>query len=284
MRYFNKGYEILLEWSDKLNEFKYGVTGAISYAKNKIVYQAEAANPYYWQNSTGYSIGQYKGLVSDGFFNTPAELANRPYNTYSSNKNILGDIRYKDINGDGLIDNKDMVPIGYNNLPEYAYNLKLNLSYKGFDFSLLVNGTSNGSFYLNSGYDIMFFKQSGTPWTWQRDGRWTPEKVANGTPITYPRTQIDYVGSNFITSDFWLKSTNFLKIKNLELGYTIPAKFLKRANVGLSSVRIYANGNNVYTFKNALTPYGFDPETADPGTSYVFPFTRAWVFGANIVF
>lgn len=280
----NHGYETTLEWTDNRKEFKYSVSGAVSYARNKIVYKAEAANPYYWQNSTGYAIGQYKGLISDGFFNTPEELANRPYNTFSSNKNMLGDIRYKDINGDGKIDEKDRVPIGYSNLPEYAFNLKFDMSFKGFDFSILFNGTAHGSFYLNSGYDYMFFKQSGTPWTWQAEGRWTPEKVANGAPITYPRAQIDVAGSNFVTSDFWLRSSDFIKLKNLEIGYSIPTTLLKSANIGISSVRIYANGNNVYTFKNALTKYGFDPESADPNTAYVFPFTRAFVFGANIVF
>jgi hypothetical protein len=278
----NHGYEVSLAWNDNLRDFNYSVAGAISYARNKVVYQAEASNPYYWMNSTGYSIGQYKGLISDGFFNTPEELANRPYNAYSSNKNILGDIRYKDINGDNRIDYMDMVPIGYNNLPEYAFNLKVAFSYKGFDFNALFNGTANGSFYLNSGYDYMFFKQSGTPWTWQADGRWTPEKVANGAPITYPRAQIDVQGSNFVQSDFWLRSTNYLKLKNIEIGYTIPAKLLSRAGIG--SLRIYANGNNVFTFKNELKEQGFDPESADPNNAYVYPFTRAFVFGANIEF
>lgn len=281
----NHGYEISLDYADRIGDISFSVTGAVSYAHNKIVYQAEAPNPYYWQNATGYSIGQYKGLVSDGFFNTPAQLSNRPYNTYTSNQAVLGDIRYKDINGDGLIDNKDNVPVGYPNLPEYAYNLKLRFGYKGFDFSTLFIGTANGSFYLNSGMTIPFFKAGGNAWKWEYDGRWTAAKAASGAAISYPRSSIDGNSSsnNYLNSSFWLISNNFKRFKNAEIGYTFPAMaFLKRANI--SSVRIYANGNNLFTWGAPLKKFGIDPETTDNGGTYIYPLTRVFSFGANIRF
>lgn len=283
----NKGFETSLGWTDRVKDFNYSVTGSVSYARNKIVYRAEAPNPYPWMNYTGLPIGQRLGLVTDGFYNTLAELANRPYNTYNTNQTTLGDIRYKDINGDGKIDNKDMVAIGFPNLPEYAYNLKINLSYKGFDINALFIGTANGSYYVNQTIAQPFNKSIGNAFQWQYDGRWTPQKAAAGTPVTYPRAVLssyDAPGTaNFSTvSDLWLVSNNFKRLKNLEVGYTFPASnYLKKASI--SSIRLYANGNNLITWDAPLQKMGIDPESTD-GSSYVYPLTRVFTFGANIRF
>ena len=282
----NHGYELSLAYNNHIQAVGFSVSGNLSYAHNKIIYKAEAPYPYSWMDATGFSIGQYKGLKSDGFFNTPQQLTASPYNSYNSNQKILGDIRYKDINGDGIIDNSDMVPIGYPNLPEYAFNINSKFTYHGFDFSILFNGTANGSFALNPGYTFMFFKTWGMTYQWQYDDRWTPEKAASGAKILYPRAQINpsSASANFIPSDFWLKSSNFIKIKNLVVGYTLNAQELKKAGIGITSIRFYANANNLLTFKNALTKYGFDPEILDTNTSYVFPLTHAFIVGANIIF
>jgi len=280
----NHGYEVSLGYTDRVGKLGYSVTGAVSYARSKIIYDAEAPHPYYWQYASGYSIGQHTGLVSDGFFNTPQELANRPYNTYTGNQAILGSIRYKDINGDGLIDSRDIVPVGFSSLPQYAYNLRVTLNYQGFDLNVLFNGTANGSYYLNSGLTIPFFKNAGNAWQWEYDGRWTPQKVASGAPITYPSPSINSTSSSndFLTSDFWSVSNNFKRLKNVEIGYTIPQNsFLKRANI--SSIRVYANGNNLFTWNYDLKKYGIDPESAD-GSTYIYPLTRVFSFGANIRF
>jgi TonB-linked SusC/RagA family outer membrane protein len=279
----NHGYEITLGWNDKIHDFEYNIAGSLSYAHNTIDFKAEVPQQYAWMNATGYSIGQYKGLVSDGFYNTQEELQNAPYNTYSSGKQTLGDIRYKDINGDGLIDVKDMVPIGYNNLPEYSYNFKMGFKYKGFDVNLLFVGTKNGDYLLQTNYKQMLFKTSGVVWQYQVDGRWTADKVAKGESITYPRSQIDFSSTpNFVASDFWLKSTDFLRLKNIEIGYNLPSFVLH--NFGIQNLRIYANANNLWTSKTDLDKYGIDPETADQSSEYLFPLTRAIVFGVNVTF
>jgi len=282
----NKGFETTLGWADKIGEFHYSLTGSVSYARNKINFFAEAPNPYPWMNKTGYAIGQNFGLVTDGFFNTTEELANRPYNTYNTNQTALGDIRYKDINGDGRIDNKDMVPIGFTNLPEYSYNLKVNFQYKGFDLSALFLGTANGSFYVNQTITQSFNKGIGNVFQWEYDGRWTPAKAAAGDPITYPRpvlTTREPGTSNFSTpSDLWLVSNSFKRLKNLEIGYTFPANaVLKKA--GISSLRIFGNGNNLFTWDSPLSKMGIDAETTD-GSGYIYPLTRVFVFGANFKF
>ena len=280
----NQGYEITLGWTDKVGQVSYYINGNVSYAKNKIIYEAENPNPYPWMNATGHSIGQYFGLVSDGFFNTSEELNNRPYNTFTNNLATLGDIRYKDINGDGVIDNKDNVPIGYPNIPEFYFNLKLGVSYKGFDVNILFTGSARGSYYLPSGLTIPFYKNAGNVMQWEYDRMWTPEKAASGQKIGYPRPQIGAspTSNNFLTSDFWLVSNNFKKLSNVEVGYTFSKLNFLQQHIGISSIRLYVNGNNLLTWGNALK--GLDPQTQDLSTPYVYPMTRVINFGANIQF
>lgn len=282
----NSGYELSIKWNDQIGDFYYSIVGNLTYAKNKIIYRAEAPNPYPWMNQTGFSIGQRFGLTSDGFFDTTEELSNRPYNTYTSNKATLGDIKYKDLNGDGLIDNKDVSPIGYPNNAQYNMNLRLSTNYKGFDLSALFVSTVNGSYYLNTGYTLPFYKRAGNVWKWMYDGRWTPEKASSGAEITYPRSTFDATASdnNWLTSDFWMVSNNFVKLKNVELGYTFTTNeegFLGKSHI--NSLRIYASGNNLYTFKNDLTEKGIDPESPD-GSTYIYPLTSVFNLGFNIQF
>ena len=281
----NQGYELVLGWTDQIGDLTYTIGGDLSWSRNKIIYKAEANNPYPWMNQTGHAIGQRFGLVSDGLFNTPEELANRPFNTYTSNQATLGDIRYKDLDGDGLINQNDVAPIGFPNYAQYHFNVKLHLAYKGFDLRMLFTGSANGSYYLNSGLTIPFYKNAGNAWLYQYEGRWTPEKYAAGEPITYPRAT--YAASsnhnNYLTSDYWMVSTNHFKLKNVELGYTFNVKRGVLSKLQVQSLRLFMNANNVYTFKNALTPYGIDPETTD-GSTYIYPLTRVFTFGVNLRF
>lgn len=281
----NQGYEIALAWEHQVGNWRYSLGGDVSFARNKIIYKAEAENPYPWMNATGFSIGQRFGLVSDGLFNTPEELANRPYNTFTANRATLGDIRYVDLNGDGLIDNRDIAPIGYPNYAEYHFNVKASVGWKGFDLRVLFLGSANGSYYLNSGYTMPFFKRAGNAWKWMYDGRWTPEKYAAGEKITYPRVSFDPTSgdNNYLTSDYWMKSSNFFKIKNLEVGYTFDLSRGRLARSRIRELRLYFNANNLYTFKNELTELGIDPEGTD-GSTYIYPLTRVYQLGVNLKF
>ena len=236
---------------------------------------------------TGYAIGQYKGLVTDGFFNTPEELNNRPANTFNGNKATLGDVRYKDVNGDGLIDTRDIVPIGFSNLPQYSYSFRAGFNYGGFDLNLLFNGAAKGSFNLaNYQFNTPYFQTAGNVLQWQYDDRWTAEKVAAGQKIGAPRaTMHGGTGgnANYLTSDLWLISTDFFRLKNVELAYTVPlSPMLKRARI--SSIRLFANANNVITWSKEAIDKGIDPESTDSGGYGIYPMTRVYVFGANIRF
>lgn len=282
----NKGYEIVLGWRDKVNDFGYFFEGHLTHTKNKVIYRAEAPNPYDWMNATGKAIGQRFGLISNGFYNTQEELNNRPYNTYTSNKATLGDIRYKDLNGDGVIDNKDVAPIGYPNFPEYQFGVKVGVDYKRFEINALFNGSKNGSFYMPSGFVIPYLLGGGNAWQWMFDGRWIPEKAASGATITYPRATYNYSYSdnNFLDSDFWMRSTDFFRLKNIEIAYSFLPEGRLLQRLGIGTLRIYATGNNIYTFKNNLSEVGIDPETPDGRSKYIFPLIRTYNFGLNVQF
>jgi TonB-linked SusC/RagA family outer membrane protein len=284
----NHGYELVVNWRDKAGQFGYFVTGNLNYARNKVVFQAEAIRAYPWMSATGYAYNQYKGYLTDGFFNTQEELNNRPNNTINANQQALGDVRYKDINGDGLIDQKDIVPIGYSNVPQYTFSLKTGFTFKGFDVNVLFTGSAKGSFNL-ANYQMItpFFQKAGNVIQWQFDGRWTAEKVANGEKISYPRATIQGgtgKEANFLPSDLWIISSNYLRLKNIEVGYTLPQfDFLKRVHI--SSIRVYGNGNNLATWNSEMLKKGIDPEAQD-GLSgrAVYPITQVFVFGAQLRF
>jgi len=286
-RVTNKGFEIEAGWQDQIGKVTYFIRGNYSYARNKIDYMAEAPYPYPWMDATGYAIGQYKGLLTNGFYNTDKDLNNRPYNKFG-NTARLGDLNFKDVNGDGVIDNQDEVPIGYSNIPQVAYNLTIGASYKGFDISALFIGTAKGSF-PQYGYILStpFAKNVGEVLQSAYDGHWTAAKYAAGQKISYPEISLSGGGpNNAVLSDFWLKSNDFKRLKNLEIGYTLQQRssFLKRTNI--RGVRIYANGNNLYTWGSHLLK-GVDPEMSDTGKNnmgYLYPLTKTFNVGLNVQF
>ncbi len=288
----NRGCEIVLGWEDKLGDFGYSIEGNLTYARNIIEYMAEAPNPYEWMNQTGHSIGQYYGYKTDGFYNTLEELNNRPYFQPSANNVTLGDVKYLDLNGDGVVNSKDMAPVGYPNRPMMNFGGKIGFSYKGFDAHVVLSGTAMGTYYI-SRITSPFFKRAGNAFRWQYENRWTEERYAAGEKITYPRAVYDADQSHYDfgpVSDLWALSSDHLKIKNVEIGYTFPqnSRFLRRA--GIAGMRLYATANNLLTLFDKMSEYGIDPETKDNigegegNISYVFPLTRTINFGVDIQF
>ncbi len=275
----NKGWEFELGWDDKIGkDFAYFIKANFSYARNKIDYMAEAPFPYSWMNQTGFMIGQPKGLIAEGFYNTQEELANRPYNTFS-NLVDLGDIKYRDINGDGKIDNSDRVPIGYPSFPLIAYNLRAGFSYKGFDVSALFIGTAKGSYNIASTY------YGGNRIVQAvNDGRWTEEKYLKGGNISYPAMNaIDGVSqASKQLSTFWLRSTDFVRLKNISVSYTLQRIALLQ-KAGIKGISLFANGNNLITWTDLVD--GIDPEsTSQNSNGYIFPLIKTFNFGLNVSF
>ena len=284
----NKGYELQVKWEDRIGkDFYYGIGFNMSYAVNRIDYMDEPAYPYEWMNTTGFSFGQYKGYRTDGFYNSQAEASNRPYVSRDGNKVQAGDFRYVDIDGDGVIDANDMVPIGYSNLPRYSFSSSIDLEYKGFSLALLFTASYKGSMPMTSFYiQNPFYMNNGAAMEFQYEGRWTEEKAANGIAASFPRASLrTYDSQNGAMNDMWIRSTQFIRLKNAELAYTFR-NLGKLKSIGISSIRLFLNGNNLLTWGSKL-PDGFDPEQEDSnGASmgYLYPPTRTFNIGVNIQF
>ncbi|WP_215223141.1 SusC/RagA family TonB-linked outer membrane protein [Echinicola shivajiensis] len=277
----NKGFEIELSHRNRLSgDFGYFVTGNMSYARNIRSNLTEPTPEYPWMSEEGTPLGQVFGYQNLGFFDSQEEIDN--WADQSSFGMVLpGDIKYKDLNGDGVINTEDMSPIGFPLFPEVIYGATIGFDYKGFDFSMLFQGAANGSSYFLQEAGWEFFNSAKA--MSHHLGRWTPETKDTAT---YPRisSASDGANNNFQTSDFWLKDASYLRLKNLEIGYTLPKSFLSKFNA--SNCRIYVNGTNLLTWDNVEWQ---DPEMRNnDGSRYFrgwqYPIMRVFNAGLSVTF
>ncbi|MGV8137335.1 MAG: TonB-dependent receptor [Mangrovibacterium sp.] len=280
----NNGHEIEIFYNNNIKNFKYWIKGNYTYAHNVIEYMDEITPTYDYQYRTGRRYGQYFGLIADGLFNTWDEINDpeRPVYEYQNNKIQPGDIRYIDVNKDGKINIDDEYPIGYSNFPERVYGFSLGGSYKGLDFSVLFQGAGNVSVAYHTRL-IMPFYNGNNAHDYMHES-WTQERYEEGLPIKFPRFSegVTVAPSNYNSSTFWTKDASYLRLKNVEIGYTVPEKLLKK--YGASYLRIYINGNNLLTWDSLLP--GLDPETTTDmsAQSDPYPVTRTINLGLNVKF
>ena len=188
--------------------------------------------------------------------------------------------------GDGIIDDKDITPTGFSNVPRFAFSSNLSFGYKGFEISALLTGSAQGTFNMN-GYLITPFAQgNGTPLSYM-NGRWTPERHAAGKQITFPRMSVNMANSqNNQNNSFWFRSTDHIKLKNVEVAYTFRnARWMRKAHIG--SIRVFVNANNLCTWGGKDLVDGIDPELVQDGSTsegIIYPLTRVYNFGFNIQF
>lgn len=277
----NKGFELELGWNSKVRNFEYWISGVFSYAKNKIVYMDEAKQAYPYLAQTGYSVGQYKGYINEGFINTDADLENQPAHGWGGDRWAKGELNFIDINGDGIVDTNDRVTIGYGSYPEITFGVNLGFQWKGFEVSALLQGAANVSLYLKqSAVCPLYYTRSAQKW---HMGRWTEERYLAGEKITYPRILSDNISSpSFLDqnplSTFWLYDASYLRLRNLEIAYTLKSKTLK--NSGISSIRLYVSGTNLFTITDMDN---FDPE-APSGIGSFYPMQKVYNVGVKLVF
>ncbi|CAL1516340.1 TonB-dependent receptor [Chitinophaga sp. MM2321] len=279
----NKGFDADIAFNSEVNSFRYWVKANVTFARNKIVFMDEIPQPMPYQNRSGQRLGQYFGLIAEGLYNSWAEVndANRPVSQWNNNKIQPGDIRYKDVNGDGRITDDDRVPIGYSNFPEKMGGLSFGGSFKGFDFSVLFLGATNVSVHMPRLAMIGFPLNSGA--INNLLSSWSQERYDQGLPINFPHLSIGYETQqhNYKESTYWIRDASYVRLKNMEVGYTLPGNMLKR--VGISSARFYLNANNLLTWSD-MDP-GIDPESPSEidGTE-PYPLTRTVNVGVNIKF
>jgi TonB-linked SusC/RagA family outer membrane protein len=247
----NKGFEASIRYnSNRTKAFQYFVEGNAWYAKNKIVFASEAIRLYDYQYTTGQQIGQPFGLEALGLFKDAAEIAASPKQTFAPVQ--PGDIKYKDQNGDGLIDQNDTKAIGNPSLPTMTYSFHGGFKYKGFDLDFLFQGVTGNTVYFG-GSLFHAFQNNGQVGPIALD-RWTPETAATAA---YPRLSASNNLNNYRFSSFWQRDGSFLKLRNVELGYTLPQSLVEK--IKFANVRIFVNGTNLLSF-DKMEGY-VDPET-----------------------
>jgi tonB-linked outer membrane protein, susC/ragA family len=271
----NQGYEIELNYTKAINkDLLVMLKGNFNYNDNEVIdideLQYDETYAYRYR-STGYMIGQQWGLKADGYFKDQAEIAG--YAKYDGIQPRPGDLKFVDVNGDNKIDNKDMVPIGYSDVPKYTWGTALSITYKWFDISALLQGT---------------FKVSGPilgtgPWEWYdfrsfHQDAWTKERAEKGEKITFPALAKNQSASEFRHSDYFNMDRSYVRLKNLEIGFTFPQAWSKVINA--KKIRIYANGYNLITW-DKMKFDDWDPEVIANNT---YPVLKIVNIGANITF
>lgn len=278
----NTGWEFGIIHKNTVNDLFYSVGFNISDVKNEIVDFAgnEPSISGWTIRKEGLPIDALYGYQNDGLFQSQQEVddylaANSEVPNYDVKP---GDIRLKDINGDGKIDTEDRDVIG-NTIPRYTVGLNTNITYKGFDFNLVVQGVlkAENFFYgeLNEGASFQVFT---TP---RQLDRWyaNPDGTAANPNATFPRLEAGNNRNQTPYNDFWIRDARYIRIKNIQLGYKLPKYLVEK--VGISKTRIYIGATNPFTFTNV--DKGIDPETYS-GRFAAYPPVRTLLFGLQIGF
>lgn len=270
------GTDISANWQDRVRNFTYFITANFSLVQSKVVYNAELPRTYDYQIGTGKPVGIQYGYIATGLFKSYAEI-NDPATAVlpSAPKSSLrpGDIRYADRNGDGVIDVNDQGPVG-SAKPTIYFGTTIGFSVKGFDFSALIQGTMNRTSYI-SGDFMNGFGNSGNYTAYEYNlGRFTD---ATAETAMQPRVWLGANTNNTQTSTFWIRKNDFVRLKNIEVGYTLPEKLSRR--IGIPVIRIFSNGLNLFTIAE-INKIRKDMDPESWGASY--PIMKIFNFGINV--
>lgn len=274
----NAGYEIELKHHNRIGkDFTYNAAFTYSHARNEILSKDEPTFKTAYRKQEGHPINQYFGLVAEGFI-TSADLANPdfPVSTFGTPK--VGDLKYRDMNKDGFIDERDETFIGYSDIPENTYSLALGCDYKGWGLNVMFQGVSHVSRYYDS--EAMFAFVNGGKVKKHHLQRWNPEvsEAENLASAKYPLLHYDSYGNhNQRRNSFFLKNGSFLRLKNIELSYSLPQAWIKKA--AMSECRLYINASNLITWDHL-------DDLCDPESngSNRYPIMKAVNLGVNIKF
>ncbi|MDO7845522.1 TonB-dependent receptor [Hymenobacter sp. M29] len=272
----NEGYELELGYQSPISkDFSYFLKANYSVAKNTILFQDEPNNQYSYQNFTGNSIGQQRVYEFLGFY-TQADIADskvaKPAVAVQP-----GDLKYKDLNGDGIINEFDRAVTGFPGLPNTTFGVNLGIRYKGFSISALFQGSRN----FNVAAASEAIRAFSSNLTQVHTKAWTPEL---GDNAAYPRLTLLGGISDPVAnpSTFWQISGDFVRLKNAQVNYDLPSEFTRK--LGIPSARIYANGSNILTWTVADKLYDFDPEISLNTQRLIYPPQRIYNLGLSVTF
>ena len=250
------------------------VRGNFTYARNMIVDQDQPDYKYLYMNRTGQARYQTFGLVAAGLFRDQADIDAWPKQSFGDVE--PGDIKYLDLNGDGVVDSYDVKPIGYTNVPEIVYGFGFSLQWKAFDFSAFFQGVGHVSFSTRTDQTLGFNARNSREanlFSDVYDNYWTPERL----DAKYPRLYIGTNNNNNQTSTFWMANGRYMRLKNLEIGYTLPKRISQK--MAMQNMRVYLSGVNLFTF----SPFKlWDPDLQTGATNY--PNNRIINIGLTIGF
>lgn len=274
----NAGFEIELKYLNRIgNDFYYNVGATISHAKNKIINMDEPVGKTAYRKQEGHPINQYFGLVSEGFV-TSADLDNPNFPVSSFGNVKVGDLKYKDLNNDGFIDERDITFIGFSDIPENTYSFTLGFDYKGVGFSAMFQGVNRVSRYYDA--ETMFAFVNGGKVKKHHLSRWNPglSEAENLASAKYPLLHYDSHGDhNQRLNSFFLKNGNFVRLKNIELSYSLPSNIIK--SWSMTDCRFYVNANNLITWDKLDNLV--DPESQGANR---YPIMKTINFGVNVKF
>ncbi|WP_236973464.1 SusC/RagA family TonB-linked outer membrane protein [Membranihabitans maritimus] len=269
----NIGWDVSLGIQDNIGQdFQYGVDLNVSDVKNEVK-NLRGAGPFISGSSlteVGEPIGAIYGFDAIGLFQSQEEIHSSP----TQGANIgPGDIKYRDVNEDGVINASDRTIIG-NPFPRLNFGMNLNIQYKSFDLTALFQGYGKRDVYLSENM-VWAFHNSGNMFDWQKDF-WTPDN----RDASYPRLTSVAGHSNYRPSSFWVYDASYIRLRNLQLGYNLPIDVLNK--VALTNMRIYFLGQNLFTVNNM--PPGIDPNVNGRETGSFYPVTEIYSIGLDIKF
>lgn len=268
----NKGLEASLEWQDKIGDLTWHIGGQFLWAHNEIVNMNETYRPYPYLKRTGREVGQLFGLEAIGFFKDQQDIANSPAQKFSAVK--PGDIKYKDQNNDGTINQFDEVPVGYHTgYPNIYYSAFFGIHYKGFGLSALFQGTGQYTGYMNTESVYWPIRKNNTISKYYYNHRWTPETAATAT---LPRLTTTENSNNFRQNDIWLVDRSYLKLRSLRISYKLSA--LSVDKLGMDDIRFIAEGRDLFSIDNI--PVGNPDKNFGAG----YPILRSYSLGLEVAF
>ena len=265
------GIDASLDFTHSFGDLTVNLGGNMTFAKTKIKDMAEEPRAYDNLVQTGNPLNSIYGLLAEGLFTSQAEIDASPRQTFSAVR--PGDIKYTDVNGDGLIDANDKVKIGHSvTAPELYYSFHLGAEYKGFGFDAMFQGVGRYSAVLNTqGYYWGLINNSSLAQQ-VYDNRWSPQN--NNANAEYPRLSSESNANNYQTSSFWLRDRSYLKLRNVELYYHLPMSLLQPLKI-VKGAKVYVRGVDLFTFDNL-------DEVDAASYGIAAPLTRSVAFGVSV--
>ena len=286
----NKGWEFEIGHQNKIGNVTYHINGNFSIIKNKVLTlgmgNVTQDNGMVGNGSDlfiGYPMQMFYGYVTDGVFLTDDEVDEWYDQSSIAPGSQAGDIRYVDLDGDGEVTTADKTYLG-SRIPKYTFGINLGAEYKGFDFSMLLQGVAKAKGMLTRYAGYAFYGE-GNIQKWMMEGCWNVQQD-NRYP-DYPRLEVltsNAEGNNYLTSDFWILNASYLRIKNIQVGYTLPTKLIQK--FAASNLRVYVSLDNPFTFKSYRK--GWDPENSTEDELYnngtYYPILSTYSFGVTLNF